>query len=422
MVVKGCAALIYKIDLWHFHSPTEPYASLVYTYGRSLVDVLSLEKKRCEDEGERGMREMQGAEISEAEPQEGERRCLQCQKTKPLLAFSRHKGKTDERRKICHECEQLNQQERHRRVEIRRNMWQQQQEREERKQQERERKVALRQAHEQRQREREHWYLQQPDRRCRLCRQILPASAFGGMASANGFILHTRCSICHEALRERRQPACCLCQQKTPRRDFLSHYDGYALCGNGTWISLCCKGCEPAFRALSGSRQGIYIHACCQRSFPSGQVIYAEVDPETDEIRYVGRTGKPKRRHAQHLGDASPTAGQWGSERKAWYTRSNWMHTLSEKGLKPFMQILQNVEVSPLVVEWEQRYIWHGIQQGWKLLNVETMDAGLVVRVKASSFDFLTVPFERLVQQHFFSSQGLVAFLHEWYQSERLAG
>ncbi|HYU73755.1 MAG TPA: hypothetical protein VEL31_13835, partial [Ktedonobacteraceae bacterium] len=365
---------------------------------------------------------MQRAEISGAEPQEGERRCLQCQKTKPLLAFSRRKGKADERKMICSECEQFNQHERHRRLATQRKAGQQQQEWEERKQHEWERRMALRQAHEQRLREKEYWYLQQPDRRCRMCHQILPASAFGGMSSSDGFILHTRCTTCHEALRERRQLACCLCREKTPRRDFLSSYDGYALCGDGAWISLCCQGCESAFRALPAVRQGMHIRACCQRSFPPGQVIYAEVDPEKGDIRYVGRTGKPQRRHAQHLGDTSPTAVQWGAERKAWYTRSNWMHALSEKGLTPSMQILQNVEVSSLVVEWEQRFIWHGMQRGWKLLNGETMDEKLVARVKAACFDFLQVPFELLVQQHFFSSHGLAAFLHKWHQSEVLAG
>ncbi|MBO0794331.1 MAG: hypothetical protein J2P36_25740 [Ktedonobacteraceae bacterium] len=205
-----------------------------------------------------------------------------------------------------------------------------------------------------------------------------------------------------------------------PRHDFLSHYDGYALCDDGVYISLCCKGCESAFRRLSPNLQKRYIHACCLRTFPPGQVIYAEIDPETDEIRYVGRTGKPQRRHVQHLGNASPTAGRWGSERKAWYTRGNWIHSLSEKGLTPSMQALHNVEVSPRVVEWEQRYIWHGIQQEWKLLNIEVMNTELVARVRASSFDFLTVPFATLVQQHFFSSRGLAAFLHRWYQSVSL--
>jgi hypothetical protein len=166
----------------------------------------------------------------------------------------------------------------------------------------------------------------------------------------------------------------------------------------------------------------MYIHACCQRSFPPGQVIYAEVDPETGDIRYVGRTGKPQRRHAQHLSDVSPTVVQWGAERKTWYTRSNWMYDLSEKGLMPSMQILQNVNVSPLVVEWEQRSIWHGIQQGWKLLNGETMDETLVARAKALRLDFLQAPFELLVQQHFFSSRGLAAFLHKWHQPEFLVG
>ena len=98
------------------------------------------------------------------------------------------------------------------------------------------------------------------------------------------------------------------------------------------------------------------------------------------------------------------------------------MHALSEKGLTPSMEILQNITISSLVVEWEQRFIWHGIQQGWKLLNGETMDETLVARVKAADIDFLQVPFELLVQQDFFSSHGLAAFLHKWHQSEILAG
>jgi hypothetical protein len=149
-----------------------------------------------------------------------------------------------------------------------------------------------------------------------------------------------------------------------------------------------------------------------------GQVIYAEVDPETNEIRYVGRTGNPKRRHAQHIDDVSPTIGQWGAEKKTWYTRSNWMYALAEKRLEPSMHILKSIEVSPLVIEWELRYIWHGIQQGWRLLNIETMDEKLVARVKASSINFLEAPFETLVQRNFFSSHELIAFIRKWYQSE----
>ncbi|GAC1357065.1 MAG: hypothetical protein NVS2B12_35630 [Ktedonobacteraceae bacterium] len=166
------------------------------------------------------------------------------------------------------------------------------------------------------------------------------------------------------------------------------------------------------------SRHEKYIRAACERSFPPGQVIYAEVDPVTGEIRYVGRTSKPKRRHAQHLSDASPRRAEWGAERKAWYTRSNWMHALAEQELVPAMQILQHIDISPLVVEWELRYIWHGIQQGWKLLNGEAMDEKLVARARSAPFNFLQAPFELLVQQHFFAAHGLVAFLHQWHYSK----
>ncbi len=366
-------------------------------------------------------REMQRIDCSEGEAQKGERQCFQCQKPKPLQAFCERKGNAHEHKQICHECELLNQDERHRRLANSRKTEQQQRAWKEKRQQEWERKMALRQAYEQQQRDKERWYLQQPDRRCQMCHRLLPASVFGGTASSNGFIFHTRCTTCHEEMRTRHLLACCLCQKKTVRNDFLSSYDGYALCGDGAWISLCCQRCETAFQALPTLQQEMYIRACCQRSFPSGQVIYAEIDPETGDIRYVGRTSKPQRRHAQHLSDASPTAVRWGTGQRVWYTRSNWMYTLLEKGLTPSMQILQNVPVSPLVVEWEQRFIWHGVQRGWKLLNGETMNETLVAHAQTAHFNFLQAPFELLVQHQFFSSHSLVAFLHKWHASERLA-
>ncbi|MBV9709558.1 MAG: hypothetical protein JO011_01440 [Ktedonobacteraceae bacterium] len=366
---------------------------------------------------------MQRDEISVVELIEDERSCPQCKETKPLAAFSQRKAKTDECKKICNECEQLNRRERYHRMTAHRESWhQQQQEREKTRQQERNRRIISRQADEEHWRERENWYLQQPDRRCRACCKFQPASAFGGVSSANGFTLYTRCKICHEAMLAHRQLPCCLCQKKTCRNDFLSHFNGYTLCGNGTALSLCCKECEAALLALSEVRQRTLILSCCQKAFPAGQVIYTERDPETDEIHYVGRTGNPKRRHAQHLCDTSSTLALWGTERKVWYTRGNWIQALADRGLKPSMQILQTIETSPLVIEWEQRYIWHGIQQGWQLLNVETMDQELVARIKASSLDFLVAPFELLVQEHFFSSHELPAFLRYWHQAEYFPG
>ena len=341
--------------------------------------------------------------------------CLQCKKIKPLVAFLQHKRNMAEYPKICLECEKIKQYERHCRVIAQRAAWQ---DRAERRRQSWQRSVALRQLHEERSRERENWYLQQPERRCRACQQMLPASEFGRNTCAAGFALHVHCKICHEVLLEQRMLACCLCQKRTLRRDFLRTFKGYTLCSNGIAFSLCCKDCEGTFQELSDVQQRMYIHACCQRTFPTCQVIYAEVDPVTGEIRYVGRTGNPERRHVQHLSDRSAIAGQWGAQKTAWYTRRNWMQELAEQGLQPSMQILHHVEISPRVLEWEQRFIWHGIQQSWRLLNWETMDEQLVARVKAEQLDFLQAPFELLVQQHFLAENGLAAFLRTWYQPD----
>lgn len=344
-----------------------------------------------------------------------ERLCQQCQLFHPLTAFARSKGKSERRKSICNTCEQRKQQERHHRLALQRIKDAQQPERTEHRVHVLQQQERLRQSYEERQREKECWYLQQPDRCCRLCQYLLPATAFDCTNTPDGFLLQTRCRACHEVFRAERQECCCLCQRKTARQDFLSHYEGYALSGNGAWISLCCRGCEATFGALAPALQQRWIAQRCQRSFPSGQVIYAEVDPQTGEIRYIGRTSRPKRRHAQHVSDVAPVAGPW-------YTRRNWMHTLAQQGLAPSMQVLHPVEVSPLVLAWERRYILHGLQQGWPLLNNEMMDAELVARVKASSNDFLQAPFQLLVQQHFFAVHGLEAFLHQWSQPERLAG
>src|ERR1700736_786761 len=108
---------------------------------------------------------------------ESERGCQWCQKMQPLVTFSQREGKDCDGGKVCRECEQYRQYERHCRVTAHREMWQHP-DREERRQKTWERRVALRQAHKEHAREQEQWYQHQPDRSCQRCRQILPASAF----------------------------------------------------------------------------------------------------------------------------------------------------------------------------------------------------------------------------------------------------
>src|ERR1019366_8252687 len=125
--------------------------------------------------------------------------------------------------------------------------------------------------YEEQEHEQEQWYQHQPDRSCRICHQVLSASAFGGYASRNGFTLYTRCKICHEAMLEQRSLPCCVCHKRTSRHHFLTQWKGYALCGNGAALSLCCRACESAFLALSDAQQSLAIRSCCQRAFPAGQ-------------------------------------------------------------------------------------------------------------------------------------------------------
>lgn len=347
----------------------------------------------------------------------GKHLCLQCKKKE---LFLKRPGQRDELGKIYCECELLKQQKRHRRLALQKEKWQQKQQKQRNMHQDLLQKKALRQAQEEHWQQRESWYSRQPDHLCRMCRQMQPATAFGSRFSTRGFVLHTYCKACHEILLERSKIPCCICWEATPRSSFLSHLHGYALSDRGISLPVCCKGCETTFLNLSEIQQRQLLRDCCQRTFPVGQVIYAEVDPETSEVRYIGRTGKPRRRHKQHLFNASSTREREALEKAELYTFHDWIRSLSLSGLQPSMRILRPIEASALVIEWEQRYIYHGIQQGWKLLNREVNDEILVARAKASRLDFLAAPFEILVQQCFFSPYGLVAFLRLWCERDWL--
>lgn len=327
------------------------------------------------------------------------KQCVQCLETKPLNEFYRRTSKTDGHMKTCMTCYLHNLHE----TLLRRAVFEQQRKQQEELERQRQEEAARLLAEERQRKEAERqrtiavWLSQQPDRRCVACGVIKPVSDFG----YNTFVddlpkLRQRCHSCHQEMLERNYLPCCLCGRKTHRDTFLDYFQGYRLDGGGTVISLCCKPCRPAFLALPEEEQRRLVSACCDRKFPAGQVIYALVDPETQQIRYVGRTGNSTDRYKAHL-------------------RQGKVPDLSDRGLKPTMTILKTVEMAPLVVEWERRYICHGIQQGWPLLNIETTDAGFVARIQATSVDFIHAPFETLVEQSIFTSNGLEAFVRAWY-------
>jgi hypothetical protein len=224
------------------------------------------------------------------------------------------------------------------------------------------------------------------------------------------------CPACHEARRNARSVPCCVCQQK--KGFALNTYQGYHLWGGGTAIRLHCNGtaCEQAFMALPISQQAFYIRSRCNLAFPQGQVIYKLVDPETRDIRYIGRTHTPSKRLNKHMRDRSDVPFLVGPEEKPYYTRANWVHDLHCKGLVPAMEIVKHIEVAPTVIEWETRYILHGLQQGWPLVNIESANDDKVAEAKVCTLDFLNDSFDALVQAGFFHSDGIEAFVYAYYR------
>ncbi len=85
--------------------------------------------------------------------------------------------------------------------------------------------------------------------------------------------------------------------------------------------------------------------------------IYALVDPLTSEIRYIGRTGKPKARLRTHLKKDGNQA------------KSEWVATLLEAGLMPQMTILEESS-GYAAVKREDYWIHRMIDEGCDLFNI----------------------------------------------------
>lgn len=363
--------------------------------------------------------------------------CAECGQVKPLTAFYRHK--TNGRVKTCGVC-----------LTERRRQWQQQRQEEEARysaeiaaekaaEAEQTRLIAeqmerYRLLHEERERRQEEtrrqmeaWLDAAPPRACIDCGQVLPARAFelesmgrliAGSVSPR---LYKRCSACLALYRTQLQAKsppvpCVLCGQPAAPFEWPHEYH-YSL-------RLCCLTCRSAFDALDTGKKRFYIQSRLNRLYPAPQVIYAEADPRTNEIRYIGRTGNATRRHSDHLHDicqepARSTAynaetGRW--QETPWYSRANWMYDLVEQGLQPVQHILAEVQPAPFILEYEQRYIWHGVQQSWPLVNKEAVLLHWTKeRIQASTVDLLHAPFEVLVELGIFHEYRLEAFIRKWY-------
>jgi len=87
--------------------------------------------------------------------------------------------------------------------------------------------------------------------------------------------------------------------------------------------------------------------------------IYALVDPNTDEVRYIGKSDDPKRRLQEHYYTCFAAKGHWLSQ-------------LKQQDKEPTIKILERVQDSELWPEREIYWFRYAKEHGWDLTNCPT--------------------------------------------------
>jgi hypothetical protein len=85
--------------------------------------------------------------------------------------------------------------------------------------------------------------------------------------------------------------------------------------------------------------------------------IYALTDPDSNLIRYIGKSIKPKERLQNHMNEVSNCH------------RSHWLQSLKKQGKKAKMKFLEVLEYGENWQERERYWIKKGKAEGWPLTN-----------------------------------------------------
>lgn len=85
--------------------------------------------------------------------------------------------------------------------------------------------------------------------------------------------------------------------------------------------------------------------------------IYALIDPDNGDIRYIGKSIRPVQRLQNHMNEISNCH------------RSHWLQSLKRNGQKPDMVILEEIRGDWPWQESERYWIARGRREGWPLTN-----------------------------------------------------
>lgn len=86
--------------------------------------------------------------------------------------------------------------------------------------------------------------------------------------------------------------------------------------------------------------------------------IYILIDPETQQVRYVGKANNVSERYKAHLNRA----------RNHQIHKLNWINSLKKKGLKPIIEVVDIVPINEWIF-WETYWIAQFKSWGFNLIN-----------------------------------------------------
>lgn len=130
------------------------------------------------------------------------------------------------------------------------------------------------------------------------------------------------------------------------------------------WDAVCELECAHLIRA--GDQRFVFVpHEAAFRLTGKAIFIYALIDPETKDIRYVGKSIRPRARLTNHL-----------NEKSRCY-RTHWLQSLRRRGLRPILRLL---DILPLSGNWQavERDWIARAREAWSLVNSTDGGDGVV--------------------------------------------
>jgi hypothetical protein len=95
------------------------------------------------------------------------------------------------------------------------------------------------------------------------------------------------------------------------------------------------------------------------------EYIYYLIDPITDDVKYVGKSKKPKSRYNQHIKKLD----------KGQTPKRKWLQSLFDQGLKPRLKVVEEVDGNAR--EREQHHVT--LHQN-TILNIHNPEKGMASR------------------------------------------